>query len=602
MDSRQNKNSKKLIVALPVILAMLALYLLVKQVPVVDKPVAAQTTPLPVEALPTVLTTDDGTQALNAPQISSVKPVKACLGSRHFPKLSSLRRNFVLSHAVIWYLDGEDKSQIAQALAAQFDMPLAKEFSAYVGKISRSAEDTAQLYQHLKHAQSNLTEPAIWKDFSLFHDPRRRQKITNLTFDQATTAAGQSPDIAKAIWQRHFGEALYDKKTFDDILRIFDKVQQLPEDTPFEEQLFKSVGRSLLMSKKSSDFKHRLFELMVDTQTIYYDPNDSDAEGIALILDTLKNHGFDTAKLTLRDINTLDNTPESRLLSKLEALQKNYPPSLQSIPVQPICDDNQQIIEVKRKEFSVTEINADEALSPWLKGAACASVFYQRKPLSYYAMLNRLRHEFNLTSSSLNKLEFIKYLDFQAVEQLISTLEPELQNQVYFALLPTGAKPAVKFEIASRLIDKGFYPKDATAMHLLRGLPDDKAEMLFRRMQDLAPYTALGVGIPLMTYSQKQWQLTFQLLNEGYGLVDPDSPYMDPLTAMLDYYAPRQIEPHFSNLLAKVIEQNGPLQPHQVNRVYQIKLQNPEIFEKLIAKHPELFPYEPEQLVTVRCE
>lgn len=519
------------------------------------------------------------------------------------PRLSWLRENFYLSHFMLWYLDGENKAQVAEAIALEFDRKLAKRFVTEADSWSHSDENAQNLYQHIKQSHTNLSDdPRIWHADRLLRRYRPSFIEKKISLERAAELAGQHPNIAQTIWWQKLSDVLYQKNSQDEVLLIIENIQQLPIESPYQWQMFDAVGYNLLLDKHSKQSKQALFAKLAETQTIYIDSKDNGDFSTSKLIEALQLAGFNTGHLNTVDISKSTPVVDAQLLNKVAKLKTQLPPSLQSEPERPFCNSQNQEVKVVLKRRWFSEVLANEPNSPWLKNSGCWGTEPDPDALNYYARLTAIKQEFNLTNANISELSFVEQLDFKALKQRLAAWPEAQRKRVYEEFRPRLSRFKTRYKVREKLIENGIFANDPSAFFLLQQLSPLQAEALFRRMQALKPFENGGAGLPLMAYITDQWDLALQLIDEGYLLAAPNESRLDPIGLLLQGLKQHHTKPRYWAMLDAAISQNGQVQPHQVNQVYRLKLEHPELFNKLISRHPELFPYQPEHLVEISCD
>lgn len=152
----------------------------------------------------------------------------------------------------------------------------------------------------------------------------------------------------------------------------------------------------------------------------------------------------------------------------------------------------------------------------------------------------------------------------------------------------------------SLLIDHGLYPRNANIAMAMRKLSIEESMTLIKKAGDIEPINKYKATLVYNAVLSNNPSLAIALINQGYPLTTEENA-PDPLQAYLMQLTMSRRK--LDRTLLDVLMANTPqITQWHINSVYRMKLNNHKEIQTLIDAYPELYPAEPESLLTIDCD
>jgi len=528
----------------------------------------------------------------------------SCEGYDDYVKQSKKpAESLIINLAKLMLFNGENKNDLLDTIAAEYGLVLAVEFLSLVANES-TYHDNFEVIK--KHVTGKIEKQSTKTPDDNFYQAMWYLDSSNISpnelINHGVSEVQRYPDIETRIWLSSFQESLSHKNEKAALFFIDQLTKQ--QYHPLENyQIMEAIFKSLIDSGFKVEFKQKIINQLSAVDTIFFSSTQAnaqktyDGEVLSSSLNRYHSLKYDFSALNLTDIHSLSFSSNTLLLEKFKQQFVLRTDISKTMDAKEWCKLNK-----KQNTLHATKrINVDTLLS-------------QSQHFTYTSMLHNCATYNQMTLTR----DYVAHHNWQ-VDSLFSidnmTKERSMQEALliqqdfpddlsaWFSYLTSevwvGRKQ--RFSHLSLLIKHGLYPKNSDILKGFRRLTVEQSLLLLKQAGDISPTNKQGATLVYNAITFGKWRLAIELIKQGYPLsLSNNAP--DPLYSMLYIIGNnRALNPQTNTLIDLLVTNTHEINDWHVNAMYRLKLNNIEAFDELVTRYPQLYPFEPKQLVTFDC-
>ncbi len=527
---------------------------------------------------------DSKPQQTRLATVKSTQDVVMCNNlERHKEKFNQAQQGYIFDHATAWYIQGEDKADIAALLAHKLSIPAARDWLSRIADISRFNSSNVAFAEAVSNGNSFNFEqhtrlsrgPQFW-----------RFDKSQSEIDYFQQQVQLYPDIAKAIWARVFFEAI-SKEQKEVALLSLEKYIDLPPAPKLGSPVLYHPGTLFALNKLDSEFAHSIVTSLNDHEVldVYSARNDAFLNSDET-QNQLRQIVGDDYQLNTRNISLSQLSYSQALEDKYdELIDKNS--ELLPLENQKVCElsGESQTRYTLVKKASNTKINPSHEKQ-------CGRYF--ENILTNVQNAQQALSQFGLSKESFSSMAKIENESLAEAAEYFNQLDQEAKAWfLSYALLPR-----LNIDVFSHLLDSGFEFNSPNIAYFLFDMKVTDGLQMLNKLSNMPSTNDKNQSLIslLVTYNP---ELAIELLAQGKQ-VNLDAG-VDPLLAMLTDDASMSSTTTIE-LINALLDSGLKINERHINEIYRLKFDNFALFDELTSAIPALFPYQPEQLVRYQCD
>jgi len=513
------------------------------------------------------------------------------------------RQSFIINHAMNMFYNGEDKDNIINTLAHDYDLDTAINFINYTQSVS-------QFNENFELKKASITAVILGKKISNGLEDYQK---TNWYFDHTASKdllltsyiseqLGLFPDIATSILLSGLFRAV--KNSDSEAFKIFIGRLFTTQNHPLESYLVTNyIFQSLMEQPLSPSFKDSLTKQLSDLKIIYFaniipsaiDIGEIDFYGNSI--SRLKALSYDFDNIDMIDINNMTFTNNETLSEKLRQLLVTRPELSKPISPKTWCDGHEKSKEVYKKKLTVLS----EQTSP-LSAAQHTEFSFFCASIANIMSVNDFFNNQGWKRSEIFSLENMATDKFQKQKALIKEKLPDKLNIVFpYSSRAADHKNQQRFDQLSTLIKHDLFPRNSDIAKAFQGLSIEQSFTLIKDAGTIEQSNAHGETMVFNAIRQSNRPLALALIERGYPLkLTQESP--DPFHIfLLRLTNQSSLSESHLQLLDVLIDHTESITSDHRNTIKRIKIKNEKAFNTITERHPQLRLNLPQYLTEYQC-
>jgi len=513
------------------------------------------------------------------------------------------RQSFIINHAMNMFYNGEDKDNIINTLAHDYDLETAINFINYTQSVSQFNENF-----ELKKASiaavilgnkiSNELEAYEKTNWFFDHTASQELQLTAYISEQL----GLFPDISTGILLSGLFQAI--KNSDSKAFKIFIGQLFTTHYHPLESYLVtKYIFQSLMEQPLPQPFKASLSKQLSELKIIYFanivpsaiDIGEIDFNGQSISRLKALSYNFDNIEMI--DINNMTFTNNETLSEQFRHLLANSPELSKPINPKSWCDENEKSKEVYKKKRTILSKQTSplSAAHHTEFSSFCASI-------ANIVMVNDF---FNHQGWKRSEVFSLKHMATDTFKKQIAVIKEKLPNKLNivfpFSSRAADHKNQQRFDQLSILIKHDLFPKNSDIAKAFQGLSIEQSFTLLKEAGAIEQSNAHGETMVFNAIRFSNFPFALELIKRGYPLkVIEDSP--DPFHLyLLRLTIQNSLSENNLQLLDALIDQTHSITSDHRNTIKRIKIKNVKVFSKITERHPQLGLNLPEYLTEYQC-
>ncbi|WP_340677377.1 hypothetical protein [Paraglaciecola sp.] len=521
------------------------------------------------------------------------------------------KQEFILHKATLWWLEGTNKADVADTLAAKFSFKLATEWLDITQNISVYQNNIPELVdtlilkvfdQEAFNQTTNLSETLenYYVDLQTLSLVEERKQLDEITMSYIH----QYPDLADLIWIKSANRAM----ELDLVNTAKDYLTNVANDVSknrWSVNIWLSIF-DLDKVKTLNQFEQaEIMSQLANIGPIYVsDKNETPLTEFQMRASILKEF------LSIFEIKNTEKTSfiaSSSISQRIDSLHQQFPLLATTLEPETLCAlNNSEGVRSQTATMQTIVLTADKLKEEPYTSLTNFCLKPQMDMIGTFTAAQKFIDSTGLNELDLNSLETWETIDWGSVKSSLNQLKEDEKNAVltvlFLGIFPDNSE---QFSIYAKLIDNGIYVQQTDAAFLMSVMRNTKAASLIEKMTGLGDYDQLtGIGLPIISMLAENRLLALELINQDKPL-RKDKHSLDPMLTAIEMLmdatlTEEELRQHIQ-LMEHFMTDIKDINMLHINAMAKLRLNNAELFEVIVANFPALFPNEPTVLLDFTC-